>query len=410
MNIIKGIRKSFTLILGLLILFGCNQFQKTTVEELEQIGIDLKKIEIKEYSYLIKTYRSYSGDTTKISGIIYFEDNPKDTLIGLNFYNKSEYSESFYNGEYIVTLLKSDSAAFKKPLCDFDNGHMTVYPYLELSLGAIQNFLSDSLLSIKIDSLFKTDTIFSNDKCYSFSFWADNVLIDTHKKMKKGRKKINLIVRKKDNIPLLYSQYQPIQRETKLDFHYNEALFTNFVINKKNHDNSFSVESIPEYYKWDKYTSINNLLPLNIKAPDWKLPLISGDSVSLNSLRGKYVLLDFWFIGCGSCVQSIPTLNEIQKKYTEEKLVVIGVNCFSNQKDKIKEYCNSNNMKYINVWNGDLISKDYNVNAAPVFYLIDKEGNIVYRQIGHDEIKLKQNIEKIMTNTHPKVHISERDM
>ena len=57
-------------------------------------------------------------------------------------------------------------------------------------------------------------------------------------------------------------------------------------------------------------------------------------------------------------------------------------------------------MKYTNVWNGDLISKQYNVNAAPIFYLINKEGNIVYRQIGHDESKLKQNIEEVITNTH----------
>ena len=360
----------------------------------------MKNIKVKEYSYLIKTYRSYSGDTTKNSGIIYFENNPKDTSIGLNFYNKSELSESFYNGEYIITLLKTDSAAFKKPLCDYDNGHMTVYPYLELSLGAIQNFLTDSLLSVQIDSLIITDTIFNNNKCYSYSFWADNMLIDTHKKMKKGRKKINLIVREKDNIPLLYSQYQPIQRKTKLDFHYKEALFTNYTFNKENSDFLISIENIPEYYKWDKYSSINNLLPLNIKAPDWKLPFIMGDSISLTSLKGKYVLLDFWFIGCGSCVQSVPTLNEIQKKYTDEKLIVIGVNCFSNQKQTIKEYCKTNNMKYANVWKGDLITNDYNVNAAPIFYLIDKEGNIAYRQIGHDEMKLKQNIEEIITNMH----------
>jgi len=60
-------------------------------------------------------------------------------------------------------------------------------------------------------------------------------------------------------------------------------------------------------------------------------------------------------------------------------------------------------MKYTNVWNGDLITKNYNVDAAPIFYLLDKEGNIVYRQIGHDEVKLKQNIEKIIAKTHPKL-------
>ena len=122
---------------------------------------------------------------------------------------------------------------------------MTVYPYLELSLGAIQNFLTDTLLPEQIDSLIKTDTIFNNYKCYSYSFWADNALVDTHKKMKKGKKKIELIIRQKDNIPLLYSRYRPIQRKNKLDFHYDKVLFADFVFNKKISGDSFSIENIP---------------------------------------------------------------------------------------------------------------------------------------------------------------------
>ena len=79
---------------------------KNTLEELKQIGADLKKIKNKEYSYHIETYVSYLGDTIKDRGTIYFCDNPKDTSIGLNFYNKSKL-ESFYNGEFIVALQKT---------------------------------------------------------------------------------------------------------------------------------------------------------------------------------------------------------------------------------------------------------------------------------------------------------------
>lgn len=386
-------------IIILSIIIGCNQFCKSPIEELKETGEKLKNIENKEYSYQLKSFRSYAGDTLEHKGKIYFENNPKDTVIGLKFYNKTKTINNFYNGNHIISLLKKDSSALKKPLIDYQDGHMTVYPFLELSLGAIQNFLNDTSLAMHIDSLSRKDTIFHNEKCHSYSFWADNLLVDTHKKYE-GRKKIKLIIREKDNIPVFYSQYEPLRRKNNQDFNYEEAIFSDFIFTPKKRKDIFSIENIPSYYKWDKFTSINNLIPLKSKAPDWKLPLISGDSIALNSLNGKYVLLDFWFIGCGSCIQSIPVLNELQEEYSEGKLTIIGVNCFSNSEKKIEEYCQSNNMNFKNVWKGEEISNDYKVNAAPIFYLIDKEGKIVYRQIGHDEEKLQTNVEEIIKNGH----------
>jgi thioredoxin-related protein len=58
-------------------------------------------------------------------------------------------------------------------------------------------------------------------------------------------------------------------------------------------------------------------------------------------------------------------------------------------------------MNYKNVWNSNSISEEYNVNAAPTFVLIDKEGKIIYTQIGHDSQKLKGNIAKYLNKTPP---------
>lgn len=95
--------KRYTLfIIGLLILFSCTQVQKSPLEELKTIGMKMKQNSHVEYSYQIKAYRSYSGDTTLRQGKMYFEHNPSDSLLGLNFYHKSNASECFYNGDYLI--------------------------------------------------------------------------------------------------------------------------------------------------------------------------------------------------------------------------------------------------------------------------------------------------------------------
>lgn len=395
-NTIKG----YTLfIIGLSMLFSCTQVQKSPLEELKTIGIKMKQNSHVEYSYQIKVYRSYSGDTTLRQGKMYFEHNPSDSLLGLNFYHKSNVSECFYNGNYLITMLTRDSAAYKKPLCDYKDGHMTMHPFLEFSYGAIQLFLTDSLLNSHIDSLVGRDTIINDNSCFSFCFWADAILVDTHKKTKKGRKKIRLIVRKSDYLPVFYSQYEPIRRKTHTDFHYWEAVFSDYSLDVQYPKTMFSIENVPGYYKWDKFKAFIKVLPNNIYAPDWRLPQISGDTITLSSLKGKVVLIDFWFIGCGPCIESVPTLNRLQTKYKNGGFEVIGINCFSDNEDKIREYCTNIGMEYKNVWKGETICKEYKINAAPIFYLINKKGKIVYSQIGHDSLKLEKAVEKFLNNT-----------
>ena len=75
---------------------------------------------------------------------------------------------------------------------------------------------------------------------------------------------------------------------------------------------------------------------------------------------------------------------------------MIGINCYTNDPEKIEAYCADLNMQYRNVWNGESICADYMIKGAPIFYLINKDGQVVYSQIGHDEKRLTDNIEKIL--------------
>ncbi|MBN1102968.1 MAG: TlpA family protein disulfide reductase [Deltaproteobacteria bacterium] len=60
-------------------------------------------------------------------------------------------------------------------------------------------------------------------------------------------------------------------------------------------------------------------------APDFALEDVSGKRVVLQDLRGRYVLIDFWATWCPPCLQSIPELVELHRKYRDQGLVVLGI-------------------------------------------------------------------------------------
>lgn len=380
----------------LLIQSSCNQSQPDPLEELQQIGMEMKHHDQLAYSYQIKAFRSYNPDTTSWSGLIYFEEDAADTAWGYRFHREGKHQLSFYTGEYIVFMNLGDSTARKKPFCDYKDGHMSGYPYLDLSYAAIANFLTDTLFSSGIDSLVRTDTVVNREACHLYTFWADSKLVDIYKLFQKDQKRIKLAIRKEDHLPVYYSQYDEIPRKTTVEHLYSEVHFKDFSFKKRSPSHQFSIENVPEYYNWDWINSISKILPLETPAPDWNLPLVYGDSLSLSSLKGKYVLLDFWFIGCGACLQSIPALNTLHERYGNSKLEVIGVNFSSKHKEAIQKYYSNNEMRYKNVWNGDATAEAYRVKGAPIFYLIDPGGTIVYSQVGHDENKLISHVESFI--------------
>jgi cytochrome oxidase Cu insertion factor (SCO1/SenC/PrrC family) len=389
--------KHLILLFAINIAFFVGLKSQTTkvIDELKLIGEKMSKVKTVEYDYKISTDMSFSGKTS-IKGQVHFESNDHDTIIGMKYISELLDYKSVYNQGEIITLCKSDSFAFKKPLFDFNDGHGTSYSDLEMSFCAIKLFLANPDFQTKVDSLIRKDTIVGSKACTYYSFWANEQFVDVHKYFNKRSKKVELIFENSTSLPVYYSQRKIIPRTNGSDYIFQEVDFKNYNFSNTYPSSAFEIEAVPDYYSWDKRKMFFQSLPNNTLAPDWTLPDLTGDSLALSSLRGKYVLLDFWFIGCGACNLSIPTLNELQQKYGHEKLNVVGVNCFSKDKAKVVAYCNNLKMSYKNVWSGDSITKSYLINAAPIFYLIDPDGQIVYSQIGEDKEKLISHVDSFL--------------
>ena len=118
-------------------------------------------------------------------------------------------------------------------------------------------------------------------------------------------------------------------------------------------------------------------------APDFSFTSLSGEEVSLDSLQGKVVLLDFWGTWCGPCVESVPELRELHKKYANEpSFVLIGIS--SDRDDKVwREFTEKNKMAWPQYRDKDgKILRAFRIGAFPTYVILDHEGIIRHRSVG----------------------------
>lgn len=122
------------------------------------------------------------------------------------------------------------------------------------------------------------------------------------------------------------------------------------------------------------------------EAPDFTLPDTAGNDFSLSSLRGKYVVLDFWGSWCIWCIKGFPELKRCYERY-KGKLEIVGIDC-SDSREKWLEAIEKHELPWINVLDtregrpAEMIDNVYGIGAYPTKILIDPEGRIVEIFIG----------------------------
>lgn len=119
-------------------------------------------------------------------------------------------------------------------------------------------------------------------------------------------------------------------------------------------------------------------------APDFSLEDLNGKQLALSSLRGKYVVLDFWGSWCVWCMRGVPKMKEYYAKYAS-KMEILGVDC-GDTKDKWKACVKDNSIPWLHVYNprGSGIEQKYNIEGYPTKIVIDPKGNIVKVIVGED--------------------------
>lgn len=128
-------------------------------------------------------------------------------------------------------------------------------------------------------------------------------------------------------------------------------------------------------------------------APDFTLRTVYGQVVNLNQLRGKTILLNFWVTKCRACLDELPHLQRIASKRTDDRLVVLAVNCGENNMTVL------GTVESLKLSFPVLLDPDSEVCATygrgcPTTFIIDNDG--IIKAIKDDAFQSADEIEKLL--------------
>jgi peroxiredoxin len=119
---------------------------------------------------------------------------------------------------------------------------------------------------------------------------------------------------------------------------------------------------------------------LPVLAPDFSLETLSGETVTLSSLRGKLIILDFWASWCKPCTRTLPGLEELAARLADRDVVLLAVS-LDRTEGAAREYAathdlSANSVLYGSYDEAKVVKELYGVVGIPHTFLIDREGVI----------------------------------
>ena len=138
------------------------------------------------------------------------------------------------------------------------------------------------------------------------------------------------------------------------------------------------------------------------KAPDFRLPQLTGEEVELASFQGKVTLINFWASWCAPCRDELPALQKIYDKYRERSFEIVGINLDKKQQNaqtSVKRY--GLNFTVLHDPNSTVV-RLYKGQAMPCSYLLDQDG--VIREVfngfsAKKQVQMEKAIEQLLLST-----------
>jgi len=351
-------KKVYYLFLTILIFTSC--------KEEEKIDFDYVASKFKENADNIKVvqYDNHRIDSSLAQNIFWnnkgtalIERKENDTFHGFSFYGKRDDVEKEYlydNGNGFEISLKDEKYEIEHPysIIGSPGGQMTV-----------KNIF-------KLDSIYESGKLIEEDDKYilKYTYKPDTVYNVTDQ-----TKVIEL--RKKDFFPTKITYRSKALGKTNM-YQYN---LSSIKINEEVKTSISDIKNrISDYEVIQKKKSAPNPI-LNEEFPKIKLPNLKNKDQIVDLEKGKFILLDFWEVWCGPCIQSFPKVEELNKKY-KDNLQIVGI--VTESEESAVKLVEKKGVTFLNLFGDKEIHRDYKVNSYPRYFLIDKNGIVQNEYFG----------------------------
>ncbi|MCZ2471887.1 peroxiredoxin family protein [Aquirufa ecclesiirivi] len=121
-------------------------------------------------------------------------------------------------------------------------------------------------------------------------------------------------------------------------------------------------------------------ISIGSEAPEISLPSPNGEKITLSSLRGKYVLIDFWASWCGPCRRENPNVIKTYARFKDKGFEIFGVSLDQDKSAWLKaidtDQLTWKHVSDLQYWNS-VAAQAYQVSAIPMTFMLDKEGKIM---------------------------------
>jgi len=137
---------------------------------------------------------------------------------------------------------------------------------------------------------------------------------------------------------------------------------------------------------------------LNHAAPDFRVTTLEGKPVTLDSLRGRVVLLNFWATWCPPCRVEMPGFQDVYDEHRDSGFVVLGVTTDAAGRTPVIEFLREEGITYpIAMANGKIVNAYGGARVLPTSFLIGRDGSIRHEVRGYfPEIALRKAVQRLL--------------
>ncbi len=137
-------------------------------------------------------------------------------------------------------------------------------------------------------------------------------------------------------------------------------------------DSNFGFDIMKKETIQNQKTEVKHEAKLADASQKYDIPLqtIANSTIKLSDYKGKYLLLDFWFINCPPCMRGVPNMDSIYERYKHKDFQLIAINPFDKELDGLKDVIQKRNMKYMICMSDKTFPDYFKVPYYPTYILL----------------------------------------